>query len=138
MPKAVDHPVFALDPLAIVEGSTRHREMEELLPAARNINCHRLTLLPRSLHQRQTHFQRRIIAKTRELDIFLLLPQLLEQFVILAHMCVPPFLTRNFWTFGDNTFAQIVTPLDCHSERSEASHSLPEMLRCAQNDNQGE
>src|SRR5579859_962348 len=94
MPKAVDHPIFAFHPFTVIKRSTRHREMKELLPGARNINRHRLPLLPRRLHQRQTDLQRRIIAKTRELDITLLLPQLLEQFVILAHMCLHSYTTK--------------------------------------------
>src|SRR5712692_6708735 len=47
MPKSVDHPVFALDPFAIVDRCTRHREVKQLLTAAGDIYRHRLALILR-------------------------------------------------------------------------------------------
>src|SRR6266567_430595 len=85
MPKTIDDIVFALDPFAIVNGCSSHREVEKLLAAARNIYRYRLAPFSGFLQQRHAYCKRAIIGKARKLDLFLLLPQLLQQCFMLVH-----------------------------------------------------
>jgi hypothetical protein len=72
--KAIDRVVFTPDPFPIVCGSPCHREVKELLAAARNIYGYRFASLPCFLQQRHTYSQRYVIGKVRELDLLFLLP----------------------------------------------------------------
>src|SRR6266699_1352397 len=94
MSKTVDDIVFALDPFTIVNGCSSHGEVEKLLAATRNIYHYRLAPFSGFLQQRHTYSKRGIIGKARKLDLFLLLPQLLQQYFMLVHGVTPIFPLR--------------------------------------------
>src|SRR5258708_21353623 len=69
MPETAYYIDLALDPFIIIRAGSAHSIMKQLLSITRNIDGYRPDLRLSRLQQRQTHFQRRLIGKTRKLQL---------------------------------------------------------------------